>query len=239
METYLGDAAKHGAKFLCDAHVHQILRSSDGKQVHGVNVVIHPRKPNEKHITIQTKCVIVAGGSIQTPALLLRSGFKNQHIGKHLRLHPVALVSGYFPDKLIKPFEGSILTTISPCADYSDSNSHYGCKLEVPTAHPSIFASVMSYSLPTDREKSDLSTFECPNTVDYRLNCTKFAHMSPIIVLQRDNDSCATVTIEKSGEPRVAFRAGRNDLLNLKEGMVKAMHVLVAAGATELFLVCL
>ena len=37
------------------------------------------------------RCVVVAAGSLHTPCVLLRSGFKNKNIGRHLHLHPVTL----------------------------------------------------------------------------------------------------------------------------------------------------
>ncbi len=38
---------------------------------------------------MKAKIVVVAAGSIHTPAVLLRSKFKSNLIGKYLTLHPV------------------------------------------------------------------------------------------------------------------------------------------------------
>lgn len=43
------------------------------------------------------RAVVVSGGAINTPAILLRSGLKHPMIGRHLCLHPALVVGGVFP----------------------------------------------------------------------------------------------------------------------------------------------
>lgn len=43
-------------------------------------------------IKVNAKIVVSSGGSLHTPCLLLRSGLKNAHIGRHIALHPVVAV---------------------------------------------------------------------------------------------------------------------------------------------------
>ncbi len=45
-------------------------------------------------LTVDAPTVVVACGSIESPALLLRSGIGGPAVGKHLRLHPAYLVMG-------------------------------------------------------------------------------------------------------------------------------------------------
>lgn len=49
-------------------------------------------------MTVRARAVVVSGGAINTPAILLRSGLKHPMIGRHLCLHPVLLVGGVFPE---------------------------------------------------------------------------------------------------------------------------------------------
>jgi hypothetical protein len=49
-------------------------------------------------LIVKARIVVASGGAIQTPALLLRSGLTNPKIGKHLALHTVTALAGYFPD---------------------------------------------------------------------------------------------------------------------------------------------
>jgi hypothetical protein len=47
-------------------------------------------------LVIRAPVVISAAGALQTPVLLRRSGLRNPHIGRHLRLHPVCGVTGTY-----------------------------------------------------------------------------------------------------------------------------------------------
>lgn len=47
---------------------------------------------------MRARAVVVSGGAIHTPAILLRSGLKHPLIGCHLRLHPVLVAGGVFPE---------------------------------------------------------------------------------------------------------------------------------------------
>lgn len=49
-------------------------------------------------LTVRARAVVVSGGAIHTPAILLRSGLKHPLIGRHLHLHPVLVAGGVFPE---------------------------------------------------------------------------------------------------------------------------------------------
>lgn len=49
-------------------------------------------------LTVRARAVVVSGGAIHTPAILLRSGLKHPLIGCHLHLHPVLVAGGVFPE---------------------------------------------------------------------------------------------------------------------------------------------
>ena len=74
-------------------------------------------------------CVIVAAGSLNTPCLLQRSGFRNPHIGRHLHLHPVTAAVGFFNDEIIHAYLGAPMTTV--CNEFPN------VKVECPSAHRS------------------------------------------------------------------------------------------------------
>lgn len=59
------------------------------------------------------KAVVCSAGSLNTPAILLRSGLDGGGmVGLGLHLHPVSFVTGWF-DEDIDPWEGSIMTAVS------------------------------------------------------------------------------------------------------------------------------
>jgi choline dehydrogenase-like flavoprotein len=49
---------------------------------------------------VRAPVVIVAGGAIQTPALLARSGLRSRQLGRNLSLHPNAVVTAIFEEEV-------------------------------------------------------------------------------------------------------------------------------------------
>lgn len=95
-------------------------------------------------IKIKAKHYIVAGGAINSPALLLRSKVPNPsgRLGKHTYLHPSVISGALFE----APIQGHLG---APQSIYSDqfvwpSGAEMGFKLEVPPIHPVLMASTLT-----------------------------------------------------------------------------------------------
>ena len=88
LKTYLQDAHDSGTRILVHAEVKRVMHENG--QVTGAIVEAHDsQQPERVHLlTIRAKTVVVAAGSIHTPAVLKRSGLDNAHIGQNLHLHP-------------------------------------------------------------------------------------------------------------------------------------------------------
>lgn len=94
-------------------------------------------------VRIQARHVVVAGGAINSPALLLRSQAPDPHrrLGKHTTLHPVVLSSAVFAHQ-VKPWQGAPQTVFSDhFLELDPIDGPIGYKLEAPPVHPIIFAS--------------------------------------------------------------------------------------------------
>ena len=85
------------------------LTISNGRATH-INV---ERNGNVQQIAVDK--VVLAAGSLNTPKILLNSGYKNKHLGQHLKLHPVSGVAGKFSEEQ-KPWAGTMQGI------YSDDN---------------------------------------------------------------------------------------------------------------------
>jgi hypothetical protein len=101
--SWLPAAARAGATFLEGFWVKSLLFEADGPntRVKGVEGVWTSRDEHlgtggqpitRRKVVIKAKKVVVSCGTLQSPLLLMRSGLKNPHIGRHLYLHP-----GIFP----------------------------------------------------------------------------------------------------------------------------------------------
>jgi choline dehydrogenase-like flavoprotein len=96
-------------------------------------------------IKIRAKHYVLAGGAINSPAVLLRSGAPDPHgvLGGRTFLHPVVMSSSVF-DQKVEAWNGA------PQTIYSDHfletqaiDGPIGYKLEAPPLHPIIFASTV------------------------------------------------------------------------------------------------
>jgi choline dehydrogenase-like flavoprotein len=98
LRTYLQDAADHGARFVTRCFAERIL--VEGGRAAGVQARwSDPDTGAEGSLTVRAPQVIVAAGSLESPALLLRSRIGGPAAGRYLRLHPsTATVGDYGED---------------------------------------------------------------------------------------------------------------------------------------------
>ena len=133
--TTIPGALDNKAKLIHRARVVRILRAGDVvKGVEAEALTPDVRGITGQTITVRATRTILAGGAINTPAILLRSEAPdpNERIGKRTFLHPTTLAMGIYEES-IDPFYGA------PQSIYSDhfqwQNVHtgpVGFKLEVP-----------------------------------------------------------------------------------------------------------
>jgi choline dehydrogenase-like flavoprotein len=95
--TSVPRALSLGARLYADCRVDRVTRS--GSAVTGVTG--HVARPGGRagpKVTVRAGTVIVAGGAIQTPALLMRSGLRSVsgQLGRNLSVHPNAMVTAFF-----------------------------------------------------------------------------------------------------------------------------------------------
>jgi len=91
--NYLPMAFKNGARFLFDTKVELIIVEQGAAKGIEAKTSCNGKAVN---IRVHAKVVVLACGSIKTPALILSSGIRGKNIGKNLRLHPTTAVSRTF-----------------------------------------------------------------------------------------------------------------------------------------------
>ena len=110
MKTWLQDASDSGAKAVVNCEVERIR--VDGGHAMGVEGAVTHADGSTTKLTVDAPTVVVACGSIESPALLLRSGIGGPAVGKHLRLHPAYLVMGVY-DEPVEGWRGQIQSLVS------------------------------------------------------------------------------------------------------------------------------
>jgi choline dehydrogenase-like flavoprotein len=96
-KTYLQDAQDHGAVLLTRCFAELVLVES-GRAAGVAAVWADPETGRSARITVKAPQVVVACGSLESPALLLRSGIGGPAAGDYLRLHPCTAIFGYYPE---------------------------------------------------------------------------------------------------------------------------------------------
>lgn len=228
--TFLKDASSTGKLFIMDdCHVESILtspckESKKGKRAIGVIV------RNENGVIFQIKAkrhVILSAGSINTPCVLLRSGFKNKHIGKHLHLHPVCATVGLFrkkeekiqsspADGIIRCFLKAPMTVV--CKEFENVNNNYGPKIEVPSSHTGLAAAGTNWI----------------NPYDFKNKMLEISNSIPLIILQRDQSE-GKITLGLDGKPSILYEVDDEDKQSMMVGILGSLKILLAAGSDFIF----
>ncbi len=210
MKTYLQDAYDRGARIIVRCSADKVL-IENGRAV-GVKATVTDKETGETHsVTVHAKVVIVAAGAINSPAVLLRSGLENPHIGSHLKLHPVSTIAGIYPDRVYS-WQGVMQSAYSDEFGHLDGN--YGYKLEVPPAHPGLLGLATPWY----------------SAREYREQVAQAANIATFIVLTRDKGE-GSVTVDRDGEPVVDYVVCVYDCNHLRHGLRQAARAHFAAGA--------
>jgi choline dehydrogenase-like flavoprotein len=214
LKTYLQDAYDQGARIVVGASADRVL-IAQGRAV-GVVATVRGADGQTRRLTVRAKAVVAACGAIHTPALLLRSGLRNPHIGRHLGLHPVSGIWGIF-DEQVQPWTGAMQALYSDQMVDMDGRG-YGAKFETAPVHPSL--PMLGFPWESGRQ--------------FKRLMTSFPHLSVLGVLLRDRDG-GRITIDRQGLPVIDYRISAYDSGHMRRGLHEAAQVLLAAGARELF----
>ncbi len=95
--TSVPRALAFGARVFADCRVERVT-CSGGTATGVTGHIVRPGGRQGPRLAVRARVVVVAGGSIETPALLTRSGLRapSGQLGRNLSLHPNANVVGFF-----------------------------------------------------------------------------------------------------------------------------------------------
>jgi len=209
-KTYLQDAYDKGARIVVRCSVDKVL-IEDGKAVGVEAKAIDGESGAAYKVTVRARVVVLAAGTINSPAVLLRSEVENKHIGQHLKLHPVSTVTGIYPEK-VYAWKGVLQSAYND--EFAHLHDNYGYKLEVAPAHPGLIGLTTPWY----------------GTRAYRESMLDAPHLSTIIVLTRDKGE-GMVTTDRDGEPVVHYITSAYDRQHLLHGLRTSARVHFAAGA--------
>lgn len=144
--TTIPEALKRGARLYHRARAEKIIH--DGKRATGV-LCLGMRQDGVTStgvtVTVRARHVLLAGGGINNPGLLLRSEVPDPYrtIGKRTMLHPVNAVFAHFDEK-IEPWNGAPQSLYSDHFQWKDGpTGSMGFKIEAVPLQPGLASSLL------------------------------------------------------------------------------------------------
>jgi choline dehydrogenase-like flavoprotein len=226
----LPDAARAGATFIEGFDVEQVLfeinETTGKKTATGVLGTWHSRDQHggvhdttrtKRKVIVKAKRVVISAGTMQSPCILMRSGLKNRHIGKNLKIHPVSTLGSIY-DEEIRPWEGGILTSVVTTFENLDGQGH-GVKLEATSMLPSMI-------LPHPVWRGGL---------EFKLLAPRLKNMTGHISLSRDTGSGSVYIDPIDGRSRFRYNTNKIDRTHILEGLIALAKINYISGAREIF----
>jgi choline dehydrogenase-like flavoprotein len=146
MVTTIPATLENGGELLYLARAEKLLIGGD--KVTGLQCVAMDERcvePTGRKITVKARHYVLAGGGINSPALLMRSGAPDPHqrVGKRTFLHPVNMSAALF-DEVVNPFYGAPQSIYSDHFQWQDGTTgKMAYKLEVPPLHPALASTLL------------------------------------------------------------------------------------------------
>ena len=206
--TFLQDAAERGARIVVDCDVQRVVLSNGRASGIAGRCAGHD-------VRINARAVVVAAGSIHSPALLLRSGLTLPALGRHLALHPATAVLADMNEE-VRPWSGTVQAHYSD--QFADLHEGYGFKFETAPMHPSLLALAAPWE----------------SAGQHREWMARLPHTALTGILLRDRRG-GRVRVDRDGNPVVDYRLSRYDARHLRSGLAAAAELLEAAGAREIW----
>jgi choline dehydrogenase-like flavoprotein len=159
---------------------------------------------------VRARSVVLAGGAVGTPEILLRNGLGGRQVGRNLHIHPAAWIGGLF-DEEVRGWDGVMQSY------YVDEWHEMGLLMEA-TFTPLAFGAQW---LPgVGREHAE-------RVLAYDRLGSNGVHLS--------DASSGRIRIAGDGSTRVTYRLTRDDARRLVFGIARAAEIFFAAGASEVY----
>ncbi len=210
--TYLLDAIRSGARIISQVSARRLVQS-EGRVV-GIECIARDSNGKLREVKITASRVVLAAGALESPALLMRSGVRSSHLGRHLYLHPTVAVTGRYASPM-EAWGGPPQTIV--CDEFSALDKGYGYRIEAAPAHPGLEAVGLPWSTARQHRRE--------------MQQVKFA--APFIVLTRDSSS-GRVRITRDGDSYFDYRLGSAEKRLLRHGMATAARMHFAAKADRI-----
>jgi choline dehydrogenase-like flavoprotein len=212
--TYLMDAAGHGASVVARCFAERVL--TEAGRAAGVEArYADPATGTAARVSVRAPRVVVACGSLESPALLLRSGIGGPAAGRNLRLHPCTAILGSYGEDLRAWWGAPHAGLVDEFAGMEDG---YGFLIEATQYALGIGASAVPFT--SAEEHKDMMS--------------RFRFGASFIGLVRDHGA-GRVTLDGQGQAQVWYSLEDElDVRNTGRAIDAQIRLHHAAGAREI-----
>ena len=215
MKTFLQDASDAGAQLLPGTRADRIV-TRDGVAAGIEATYTDPATGQAHRVVINAPQVVAAAGSLETPALLLRSGIGGPAVGAGLRLHPATLVSGIY-DERQEPWFGPAMAGVMN--EFAEAHDEHGYLIECVQHLPGLFTTTVPWL--SGAQHKELAQ-QYKNRADW-------------VVLVKDRGE-GSVTIDADGEALHWYPfTDELDRRHFREGIETSIRMHAAAGAQQIY----
>jgi choline dehydrogenase-like flavoprotein len=207
LRTYLADACRDGAVVLDRAEARRIV--VERGRATGVVASV----PGGE-IIVRAPLVALAGGSILSPAVLLRSGIATMTAGRSLLIHPVVAVAGTYAERL-EPWSGVPQGVLSD--GFAAIDGRWGFRIEAAPTHPGLIA----------------SGFPWWSSAGHRELMAGSSRSAAFLALVRDRNP-GRVELARDGGVTVRYAPGAPERALLRRAMLELARLHQAAGARRI-----
>lgn len=199
--TYLPRFAAAGGRLLADTRAERLRRD-------GARWEIQARS-GRAPLRIRAETVFIAGGAVQTPALLQRSGI-GTNVGRALRLHPTVKLVARFTEPVNSDSMG---VPVHQVKEFSPRLS-FGCSISTP---PYLALALLDHA----GQSRDVAK--------------NWPHLATYYAMTCGEGHGSVRALPGFRDPLVRYRLTENDHAALADGLKKLAEAVFAAGATEIW----
>ncbi len=220
--TTIPAALEHGATLLTRARAERFVfkgERADTLECHALDAAgVHT---TGRKLTLRARHYVVAGGAINSPALLLRSNAPDPSglLGKRTFLHPTVILAAFFPQR-VEAWQGAPQTVYSDHFLAGPPDGPMGYKLEAPPLHPLLLATTMN-------------GFGAQHAQMMR----EFPHLAGMLALLRDGfheeAPGGTVGLRSDGSPELDYPMSDYLWDGARRALLTMAEIGFAAGAEE------
>lgn len=207
LETYLPRALKSGARIFSGCRAIKIVHSSNK----ATKVIVSLSGNRSRHIEISFNHLVIAGGAVQTPHLLSRSGLSNL-AGRNLQFHMNLKIVARFKDR-INAERGTMFTV------QVQEFEREGLLIMASNIKPHYIAMTLSHY--------------SNDTIDSALE--DYEKLGIFVAMIRPRSS-AHIISRLGDNPIVLYRFAPEDLPGIKTALRKTAGLLFEGGAIELYM---